>query len=121
MRIEKFEEIQAWKEARKLVMELHYRFKDCRDFAFKDQIQRAGISAMSNIAEGFDRNSNKEFVNFLLIARGSCSEIKSLLYAALDIGYLEENVFRSFYGQISKVGGLINGFISYLKSNPKPK
>lgn len=76
---------------------------------------------MSNIAEGFGRSSNKEFIIFLLIARGSCAEINSLLYATLDIGYIEENDFRSFYGQISKVAGLSNGFFSYLKSNPTPK
>lgn len=121
MRIEKFEEIQAWKESRILVKEIYLRFSECRDFGFKDQIQRAGISIMSNIAEGFERNTNKEFVNFLSIARGSCAELKSLLYAALDIGYIEEGVFRRMYGQISKVSGLINGFISYLKTNLKVK
>ncbi len=121
MRIEKFEEIQAWKEARILVKEIYSSFSNCKDFGFKDQIQRAGISIMSNIAEGFERNTNKEFVNFLSIARGSCAELKSLLYAALDVGYIEEGIFRHMYGQISKVNGLVNGFISYLKSNLKVK
>ena len=100
---------------------IYMRFSDCKDYGFKDQIQRAGISIMSNIAEGFERNTNKEFVNFLSIARGSCAELKSLLYAALDIGYIEEGIFRHIYGRISKVNGLVNGFISYLKSNLKVK
>jgi four helix bundle protein len=121
MKIEKFEEIQAWKEARILVKDVYQKFSECRDYGFKDQIQRAGISIMSNIAEGFERNTNKEFVNFLSIARGSCAELKSLLYAALDVGYIEEGVFRRLYGQINKVSGLVNGFISYLKSDLKVK
>jgi four helix bundle protein len=116
MKIARFEEIQAWVEARELVREIYHSFQECRDFAFNDQIHRAGISIMSNIAEGFDRNTNKEFVNFLLFARGSCAETKSLLYAALDIGYVNENVFVCMSGRISKISGLINGFISYLKT-----
>ena len=74
---------------------------------------------MSNIAENFDRNSSKEYISFLLIARGSCAGIKSLLYATLDLRYIEVNIFRMFYGQISKVGGLINEFISFFKKQFK--
>jgi four helix bundle protein len=121
MRIEKFEEIRAWMEARELVKEIYHGFQDCRDFSFKDQIQRAGISIMSNIAEGFDRNTNKEFIDFLLVARGSCAETRSLLYAALDIGYIEKDAFDYMSGRTNKISGLINGFISYLKTNPKAK
>jgi four helix bundle protein len=121
MKIENFEEIEAWKESRKLVKELYSGFSTCRDFSFRDQIQRAGISIMANIAEGFERNTNKEFINFLSIARGSCAEVKSLLYAALDIGYVENDMFNKLHGRINKVNGLLNGFISYLKSNVKRK
>ena len=121
MKIENFEEIEAWKESRKLVKELYSGFSACRDFSFKDQIQRAGISIMSNIAEGFERNKNKEFINFLSIARGSCAEVKSLLYAALDISYIENDVFNCLHTRINKVNGLLNGFISYLKTNLKQK
>jgi four helix bundle protein len=121
MKIENFEEIEAWKEARILVKEIYGSFVDCRDYSFKDQIQRASISIMSNIAEGFERNTNKEFINFLSIARGSCAEVKSLLYTAIDIGYIETSPFNSLYGQTNKISGLINGFISYLKSNLKRK
>ncbi len=119
MKIAKFEEIQSWQEARALVKEIYLKFIDCRDYGFKDQIQRAGISIMSNIAEGFERNSNKEFINFLFIARGSCAEVKSLLYSTLDIGYIDESFFRRMFGRVNKVAGLLNGFISYLKANNK--
>jgi four helix bundle protein len=121
MRIENFEEIEAWKEARKMVLEIYRAFSDCRDFGFKDQIQRAGISIMANIAEGFERNTNKEFVNFLSIARGSNAEVKSLLYMATDIGYIDQSVFDNLIGRVNKINGLLNGFISYLKNNFKKK
>jgi len=119
MSIAKCEEIQSWQEARDLVKENHQKFFECRDYGFRDQIQRAGISIMSNIAEGFERNSNKEFINFLFIARGSCAEVKSLLYSALDIGYIDENFFRRMFGRVNKTAGLLNGFISYIKANNK--
>ena len=121
MKITRFEEIEAWKEARLLVNEIYSGFSLCRDYSFKDQVQRASISIMSNIAEGFERNTNKEFANFLSIARGSCAEVKSLLYTASDIGYIETEAFNSFLGRLNKVSGLINGFISYLKVNPRKK
>ena len=89
MKIENFEDIESWKEARNLVKQIYAQFRECKDFGFKDQIQRAAISVMSNVAEGFDRGSNKEFVQFMIIARGSVAEVKSLSYAALDIGYLD--------------------------------
>jgi four helix bundle protein len=121
MKIENFEEIEAWKEARRLVQEIYKEFSECRDFSFKDQIQRAAISIMANIAEGFERNTNKEFINFLSIARGSCAEVKSLLYAAIDIGYIDSDSFNNLNSRINKLNGLLNGFISYLRDHLKRK
>ncbi len=121
MSIVKFEEIQSWQEARGLVKEICLKFVECRDIGFRGQIQRAGISIMSNIAKGFERNSNKEFINFLFIARGSCAEVKSLLYSALDIGYIDENFFKCMFGRVNKIAGLLNGFISHLKAINKKK
>lgn len=121
MKITGFEEIEAWKEARELVKDIYSGFSNCRDFSFRDQIQRAGISIMANISEGFERNTNKEFINFLSIARGSCAEVKSLLYTAVDIGYIGNDLFDTLYGRTNKINGLINGFISYLKNNLKRK
>ena len=121
MKIERFEEIEAWKEARKLVKEIYSCFSKCQDFAFRGQIQRAGISIMSNIAEGFERNTNKEFINFLSIARGSLAEVKSLLYTANDIGYIDKPIFDQIFARILAVNGLLNDFISYLKDHLKRK
>jgi len=119
MRIENFEDIESWKEARRLVKETYQLFANLKDYGFRDQIQRAVISVMSNIAEGFDRGSNKEFIQFLVIARGSFSEVKSLSYAALDIGYIDKSAFTHMSERCSKLTSLINGFIRYLKTTQR--
>lgn len=119
MKIENFEDIEAWKEARSLVKEIYYLFADNRDFSFRDQIQRASISVMTNIAEGFDRGSNKEFCQFLVIARGSVSEVKSLSYAAQDIGYLDQASVKNLHDKCLKLTKLLNGFIRFLKTSPR--
>jgi len=117
VKIERFEDIEAWKEARGLAKYIYESFKDLRDYSFRDQIQRAAISVMSNIAEGFDRGSNKEFIQFLIIARGSVSEVKSLCYAALDLGYIKNEVFTKICDRCTKLTSLLNGFIRYLRSS----
>jgi four helix bundle protein len=119
MVINRFEDIEAWKDSRNLVKEVYGVFRDCRDYGFRDQIQRAAISIMSNIAEGFDRGSNKEFTQFLIIARGSVAEVKSLCYAAKDIGYVSEEKFVALQEIAIRVSGLINGFIHYLKKSDR--
>lgn len=116
MKIERFEDIECWKEARLLVKEIYRLFTTLKDYGFRDQIQRASISVMSNIAEGFDRSSNKEFIQFLVIARGSVSEVKSLSYAALDIGYINKDAFSGISEHCFKLTNLINGFIRYLRT-----
>jgi four helix bundle protein len=119
MKIENFEDIESWKESRLLVKEIYQLFANVKDYGFRDQIQRASISAMSNIAEGFDRSSNKEFIQFLVIARGSVSEVKSLSYAALDIGYIDESTFSRISEHCFKLANLINGFIRYLRTTDR--
>jgi four helix bundle protein len=115
MKIERFEEIEAWKEARSLVKDVYKLFSPSKDYGLRDQIQRAAVSIMSNIAEGFDRGTNKEFIHFLVVSRGSVSEVRSLLYTVLDIGYLDENIFNNLGNRCQKISNLINGFIRYLK------
>ncbi len=123
MKIERFEDVDAWKDARKLV-NMNYDISDkacfSKDFSLKNQIRSASVSIMSNIAEGFDRSSDREFTQFLVIARASASEVKSQLYVALDRRYIERGDFKVIYEQANRVINLINGFIRYLKK-PRPR
>jgi len=110
--IRKFEDIIAWQEARKLVASI-YRLTNtgslAKDFGLRDQIQRAAVSAMTNIAEGFDCESKKEFARFLGIARRSAVEVQSLLYAAFDVDYINEQTFKTEYQQAEKTKAIIGG------------
>ena len=117
MKITKFEDIEAWKEARVLVKKLYIITGELKDFAFVNQINRAAVSVMSNIAEGFDRSSNKEFIQYLVVSRGSVSEVKSLLYVALDNGYINSSVFAELADRCDRISGLLNGFIRYLRNS----
>ena len=119
MTIKKFEDAQAWQEARKLVNMIYDLTKNLlfqKDFGLRDQIQRASVSCMSNIAEGFDSGSNQQFINYLLYARRSSAEIQSQLYVALDRKYITQAEFEKVYEQVKMTGKLTNGFITYLKT-----
>ena len=116
--IKRFEDILGWQEARKLtqqVYELTETGPFSKDFGLKDQIRRAAVSSMANIAEGFDCDSNKEFARFLGFARRSTVEVQSLLYVALDAKYITEDTFHSLYNQASKTKALIGGLKKSLK------
>lgn len=120
MKLTRFEEIEAWKEARKLVGYIYKAIKQNdrfqKDYRLTNQIQGASISTMSNIAEGFTRKSNKEFIQFLFISKSSAAEVQSQLYVALDQSYITKETFEKIYGQAEKVSKLNSGFIKYLKS-----
>lgn len=124
MKITRFEDLECWKEARNIV-NIVYRvcrvngFK--RDYSLIDQAKRAAISIMANIAEGFSRKGNKEFIQFLFIAKSSASELQSHLYIALDQGYLDKAGFDELYEEIDKVQRMISNFIKYLNSTLKRK
>jgi four helix bundle protein len=89
MNINRFEDIIAWQKARVFINNIYKIFGSCRDFGFRDQILRASISIMNNIAEGFEKRSNKELRKYLNISKGSCGEVRSMLYLAIDVGYLK--------------------------------
>ena len=116
--IKRFEDIQAWQKARELVGEV---YKACakgplqRDFGLKDQLCRAAVSAMSNIAEGFARKTDRDFAHFLDVAKGSAVETQSLLYAALDIGHITADEIRRLHGLAEETASLIGGFTAYLR------
>ena len=120
-RIEKFEDFIAWQKARSLTREI-YKITNLpafsRDFGLKDQIRRAAVSIMSNIAEGFERGSRGEFAQFLSIAKASCAEVRSQLYIALDQHYLDRETFVRVAAATSEVGRLIGGLMKYLRASP---
>jgi four helix bundle protein len=114
--IKNFEELEVWKMSRELVNLIYSDFRKCRDFSFKDQITRAGISIMNNISEGFCRNSDAEFRQFLNISKGSAGEVKSMYYIAEDQNYITSEIAADRRIKSQK---LINGnssFMNYLKS-----
>jgi len=116
-KITRFEEIEAWQKARQLSASI-YKMTNAdffsRDFGLRDQIRQAAVSVMSNIAEGFDRGGNKEFIQFLYIAKGSAAEVQAQLYVALDVGYISPEEFQELYDQVQSTAKLIGGFIRYL-------
>ena len=119
-RIERFEDILAWQRARGLTKDIYGcagagRF--ARDYGLRDQIQRASVSAMANIAEGFERGGDREFLQFLSNSKGSCAEVKSHLYVALDQAYLTQPGFDQLYAKADEVSRLLGGFMSYLRQS----
>lgn len=115
--IERFEDIKAWQAARELVSEVYRvsgRGKFEKDFGLRDQIQRASVSVMANIAEGFERGSDKEFHRFLYIAKGSAGEVRSHLFVALDLGYISDEEFSDLRAKSEEVAKSLSGFITYL-------
>jgi four helix bundle protein len=117
-----FEEINAWQRARVLVKEVYAmtgRGDFSRDYGLKDQIQRAAVSICSNIAEGFERRGNREFINFLWIAKGSAAEVCSQLHNAKDIGYITDEQFKSIYDSARQVGGMLFNLITVLSSDER--
>ena len=125
MKIKRFEDIKAWQEARNLARMIYKVIRDNKnfyeDFRLRGQIQGAAVSVISNIAEGFARSSDREFVRFLWIAKGSIAEIQSQLYIALDRGYVAQNDFTQLYEKAEEVAKLISGFITYLLNSMTQK
>jgi four helix bundle protein len=121
-KIERFEDIEAWKKAReltKVIYELTSQGKIAADFSLRDQLRRASVSIMANIAEGFEREGNKEFRQFLAMAKGSVGEVKSLLYVALDAGLTSAEQFHRISTLADEASRLLAGFLRYLKASNK--
>lgn len=118
MKIEKFEDIEAWQKARKLVEEVYQvtgRGRFSMDFGLRDQIRRAAVSIMSAIAEGFGRRSNREFANFLNYSHGSIAELQSNLYVALDLDYIKKETCKSLYKQSDEISRMVLSLSAYLR------
>jgi len=115
MKLEKFEDILAWQKSQNLAKNIYKLFKTNKDYSFRDQICRASVSVSNNIAEGFERKSDKELLMFLYIAKGSCGEVRSMLYLAIDLDYISNKNFNFMYNQTTEISKLIAGLIKYLQ------
>lgn len=114
MKIERFEDIIAWQKAKELALLTYKLFKNNRDYSFKDQIQRACISIMNNIAEGFERRTNKDMKHFLFIAKGSAGEVRSMVDMAYSLEYVSKSERDQLYGLTMDISKLLSGFIKTL-------
>jgi four helix bundle protein len=114
MKIEQFEDILAWQKAKVLTLNIYSSFKNLKDFEFKNQIYRASVSIMNNIAEGFERRSDNEFKHFLYIAKGSCGEVRSLLYLGFELKYLTEEEYSILLRLSKEISKIISGLIKTL-------
>ena len=122
--ITRFEDIEAWRSSRKLTNLIYALGNQAgfnRDFGLRDQIRRAAISVMSNIAEGFESRTDVQFVNFLGMARASAGEVRAQLYIAFDQNYISEEQFKETYTLAATCARQISKFISYLESNPRQR
>ncbi|PIV14456.1 MAG: four helix bundle protein [Gallionellales bacterium CG03_land_8_20_14_0_80_55_15] len=111
-KVERFENLIAWQKARQLTVEIYLitaRGDFAKDFGLRDQIRRAAVSVMSNIAEGFDRGSRGEFHQFLVIAKASCAEVRSQLYVAQDVGYITQEIFINLKSSADELSRIIGG------------
>ena len=104
----------TWQKAREFSLLVYETFKTNKDYGFKDQIQRASVSIMNNIAEGFERSSNKEFRQFLFIAKGSCGEVRSMLYLAQGLEYIKKEEFSKLSQQATEISKMLSGLIKTL-------
>ena len=120
----RFEDIEAWKTSRELTRTIYALTEQgqfSKDFGLKNQIQRASVSVMSNIAEGFESRTDVQFINFLGMARASAGEVRAQLYIALDQKYISEEQFNETYAIAQTCARQISSFIKYLESNPRPR
>jgi four helix bundle protein len=117
---QRFEDIEAWQLGREVTNQI-YTFSNAgqflRDFALREQIRRASTSITSNIAEGFERGANKEFLQFLSNSKGSCGEVRSQIYVALDQHYLSQSDFDDLYEKVNQASRMISGLMNYLQSS----
>jgi len=114
MAIQKFEDITAWQKAQDLACEIYLEFNHSKDFGFRDQICRAAVSISNNIAEGFDRRTDADFARFIHISIGSCSEVKSMLYLAARLNYIEKEKSQFLLEQANEISKISRGIVKSL-------
>ena len=114
MNIEKFEDVITWQKGKQLTLAVYREFRLLKDFGFKNQILRAVISICNNIAEGFERKSNKELRQLMYISKGSCGEVRSMLHIAVELGYITKQQFEEMYNLSYEISRILGGFVKTL-------
>lgn len=115
-KITAFEDLIAWKKGQDLAVLVYNEFKNSKDYGFKDQICRASVSVSNNIAEGFDRNTKKEFSRFLYIAKGSCAEVRSMMYLAIRLDYSSTETTTRIQNLTEEIAKIIRGLLKVLNT-----
>jgi four helix bundle protein len=115
MKISRFEDILAWQKSKMLTVQIYNNTRKSKDYGFKDQIQRASVSIMNNIAEGFERRSNKEFIYFLYVSKGSCGEVRSMVILGEELGYFDKKESQTFKMLSEEISKMTSGLIRSLK------
>jgi len=115
MAVKRFEELLVWQKSQDLSVAIYKQFKDCKDFSFRDQIRRASVSISNNIAEGFDRNTNPDFKRFLYFSLSSNSEVRSMLYLAIRLNFIKEELALELIKDTNEISKMIRGLIKSLK------
>jgi len=114
-KVGKFEDLEVWKEGMRLATKIYRALNTCRDYGLRDQMQRAAVSIPSNIAEGYERNTNKDFIHFLYIAKSSCSEVRTQIYLALDIGVFDKTTGNELLESTKKISAMLYNYIRVRK------
>ena len=114
-----FETLRVWQEARDFVNDIYGMMQSCKDYGFRDQIQRAAVSIMNNIAEGNESGSDAKYVNFLNIAKGSCSEVRSMLYLCEDFGFCTPESHKELHEKAQSIASALKNLIVYLERNKR--
>ena len=114
MKFDRFEDIIAWQKSKLMTVEVYKLFESCRDFSFRDQIRRASVSVMNNIAEGFERKTNNEFKYFLYVSKGSCGEVRSMLLLAEELGMVPKEEASKLSQKAEEISKILSGLIKTL-------
>ena len=116
-KIEKFEDLVVWQNSMRIATEIYKTLKGSHDYGFRDQIQRAAVSIPSNIAEGYERQSNKEFIQFLFIAKGSCGELRTQIYLGIELELIDKEKGKEMLQQTREISAMLYGLIQTRKRN----
>lgn len=109
--MKKFEDLKVWKKAQSFYLDISREFENNKNFFFKDQILKAALSISNNLAEGYERMSDKEFRYFLFVSKGSCGEVRSMLYLSSDLGYIEHNIANELIEKTNEISKMLGGLI----------